>query len=312
MIERKKIVYATPAIIACVIPFLTQSPYVIKVLTIMLIFIMYSSAWNLLAYSGQASLGHAAFFGLGGYASALISKSLGISPIVAVFLGGIVSAILGLAVGVICLRLREWFLAMVTFGIPLIVQTLTVTSFAKLTGGWDGIPATRLIPPSYTSFITEYYIILTFTIATILAINKVMKSKIGFALSAIRQNELEARMLGIDVTRYKLIAFIVSTYIAGVAGALEIHHIGYITPEIYGLDISFWPMIYSISGGLGTLSGPIVGTVIITILWEFLKFLGLTFERYILIGAMLMLIVIFLPKGLVSLGRGFLAREKAS
>jgi len=309
MIERKKIVYVTPAIIACAIPFLTQSPYVIKVLTIMLIFIMYSSAWNLLAYSGQASLGHAAFFGLGGYASALISKSLALSPIVAVFLGGIASAILGLAVGVICLRLREWFLAMVTFGIPLIVQTLTVTSFAKLTGGWDGIPATRLMPPSYTSFITEYYIILAFTIATILAINKIMKSKIGYALSAIRQNELEAKMLGIDVTRYKLIAFIVSTYIAGVAGALEIHHIGYITPEIYGLDISFWPIIYSISGGLGTLSGPIVGTVIITILWEFLKFFGLTFERYILIGGMLILVVIFLPKGLVSL-RSFLTRER--
>lgn len=309
MIERKKIVYVTPAIIACAIPFLTQSPYVIKVLTIMLIFIMYSSAWNLLAYSGQASLGHAAFFGLGGYASALISKSLALSPIVAVFLGGIASAILGLAVGVICLRLREWFLAMVTFGIPLIVQTLTVTSFAKLTGGWDGIPATRLMPPSYTSFITEYYIILAFTIATILAIGKIMKSKIGYALSAIRQNELEAKMLGIDVTRYKLIAFIVSTYIAGVAGALEIHHIGYITPEIYGLDISFWPIIYSISGGLGTLSGPIVGTVIITILWEFLKFFGLTFERYILIGGMLILVVIFLPKGLVSL-RSFLTRER--
>ncbi len=309
MIERKKIVYVTTAIIACAIPFLTQSPYVIKVLTIMLIFIMYSSAWNLLAYSGQASLGHAAFFGLGGYASALISKSLALSPIVAVFLGGIASAILGLAVGVICLRLREWFLAMVTFGIPLIVQTLTVTSFAKLTGGWDGIPATRLMPPSYTSFITEYYIILAFTIATILAINKIMKSKIGYALSAIRQNELEAKMLGIDVTRYKLIAFIVSTYIAGVAGALEIHHIGYITPEIYGLDISFWPIIYSISGGLGTLSGPIVGTVMITILWEFLKFFGLTFERYILIGGMLILVVIFLPKGLVSL-RSFLTRER--
>jgi len=309
MIERKKIVYVTTAIIACAIPFLTQSPYVIKVLTIMLIFIMYSSAWNLLAYSGQASLGHAAFFGLGGYASALISKSLALSPIVAVFLGGIASAILGLAVGVICLRLREWFLAMVTFGIPLIVQTLTVTSFAKLTGGWDGIPATRLMPPSYTSFITEYYIILAFTIATILAINKIMKSKIGYALSAIRQNELEAKMLGIDVTRYKLIAFIISTYIAGVAGALEIHHIGYITPEIYGLDISFWPIIYSISGGLGTLSGPIVGTVLITILWEFLKFFGLTFERYILIGGMLILVVIFLPKGLVSL-RSFLTRER--
>ncbi len=312
MSNKKKIYVILPLLTSGLLPLISANPYLIKVVTIMLIFIMYSSAWNLLAYSGQASLGHAAFFGIGGYASAIISKSLGLSPIATVFVGGVIAAILGLGVGIICLRLREWFLAMVTFGVPLIAQTLTVTNLAKITGGWDGIPAPRLVPPTYTSFVTEYYIILLFTIATIFVIYKLMKSKIGFALSAIRQNELEAKMLGVDVTRYKLIAFVVSTYIAGVAGALEIHHIGYITPEIYGADISFWPIIYSISGGLGTLSGPIVGTVIITVLWEFLKFFGLTFERYIMIGAMLILIVIFLPKGLVSLRRGFFARDKAS
>lgn len=123
MSNKKKIYVILPLLTSGLLPLISANPYLIKVVTIMLIFIMYSSAWNLLAYSGQASLGHAAFFGIGGYASAIISKSLGLSPIATVFVGGVIAAILGLGVGIICLRLREWFLAMVTFGVPLIAQT---------------------------------------------------------------------------------------------------------------------------------------------------------------------------------------------
>jgi len=90
-------------------------------------------------------------------------------------------------------------------------------------------------------------------------------------------------------------------FFAGVAGALEIHYLGYITPEIFGIDISFWPIIYSISGGLGTLAGPIIGVVVITLLWDGLQTLGLTYARFIIIGILLILIIIFLPKGLISL-----------
>ena len=93
----------------------------------------------------------------------------------------------------------------------------------------------------------------------------------------------------------------VSAYFAGLAGALEIHYLGYVTPEIFGVDISFWPIIYSISGGLGTLAGPIIGTIVITLLWDGLQSLGLTYGRFIIIGVILVLVVIFLPHGLVSL-----------
>ena len=128
-----------------------------------------------------------------------------------------------------------------------------------------------------------------------------LNSKIGLAFSAIRENELEARAAGIDPVRYKLLAFMVSAYFAGLAGALEIHYLGYVTPEIFGVDISFWPIIYSISGGLGTLAGPIIGTIVITLLWDGLQSLGLTYGRFIIIGVILVLVVIFLPRGLVSL-----------
>jgi branched-chain amino acid transport system permease protein len=128
-----------------------------------------------------------------------------------------------------------------------------------------------------------------------------MKSRIGLAFLAIRENELEARAAGVDPVRYRLIAFAMSAYLAGVAGALQIHHIGYITPELYSVDNSFWPITFVILGGLGTLAGPVIGTIVLTIIWEGLKATGLTFGRYVIIGFILILTIIFLPKGLVNL-----------
>jgi len=289
-------------VIAAVMPALLSNLFILNLVTLMLIFIIFASAWNLLAYSGQGSLGHAAFFGIGAYASALIAGWLGLAPLVAVFLGAGVAACIGILIGLTCVRLKEWFLAMVTFGFAIIVQTVTVSILAPVTGGWDGIPAPRLLSPSlpYYQFI-EYYLILAITIVTIFLIWYIMKSKIGLAFSAIRENELEARASGVDPVRYRLLAFAISAYLAGIAGALQIHHIGYITPEIFGTDLSFWPITYVIFGGLGTLAGPVVGTVILTIVWEGLKMAGLTFSRYVIVGLILILVIIFLPTGLVGL-----------
>lgn len=274
--------------------------YLLKTLIIMLVFIIYASAWNLLALSGQGSLGHAAFFGLGGYASAIIANSFGLPPMVSIFFGGFFAAAVGVLIGLSCVRLREWFLAMVTFGFAVIVHTVT-TELPALTGGWDGLPAKKLVPLSQTSIMFEYYFVLILAIMIVLIIRRMMRSRIGLAFEAIRENELEAKVMGVNVTKYKLLAFAVSAFFTGIAGAIEIHHFGYITPEVYSLDISFWPVIYCISGGLGTLWGPIVGTAAITLLWEFFRMFGWTFERFVVIGAILILTVIFLPKGFVSI-----------
>ena len=288
--------------LALLIPFLTDSMFIVNLLVLMLIFIIFASAWNLLAYSGQGSLGHAAFFGIGAYASTLIAAKSGISPLVTIFLGAAVAAFIGILIGLTCVRLKEWFLAMVTFGFAIIVQTLTVSILAPVTGGWDGIASPRLISPSVPGYqLIEYYAILVITIVSIAAIGYIMKSRVGLAFLAIRENELEARAAGIDPVRYRLLAFAISAYLAGVAGALEIHHIGYLTPELYGVENSFWPITYVILGGLGTLAGPVVGTVVLTIIWEGLKSTGITFGRYVIIGIILILAIIFLPRGLISL-----------
>jgi branched-chain amino acid transport system permease protein len=280
--------------------------YVLTVLILMLIFIIYASAWNLLTYSGQGSLGHAAFFGLGGYASSLVALQSGLSPYITIFIGAAFSALIGLIIGLTCVRLKEWFLAMVTFGFAIIIQTVIVSMLAPLTGGWDGYAVPKLLSSAIPNYLLwEYYSILIFAILIILAIHMLLKSRIGLALAAIRENELEARAAGIDPVHFKLFAFTLSAFIAGIAGGLEIHHFGYITPEIFGVDLSFWPIIYCITGGLGTLAGPIIGTIVVSVLWDGLNALGLTFERYIIIGVLLILIIIYLPQGLVSLPERF-------
>ena len=289
--------------LAVLLPLLAgMSFYILNVAIIMLIFILFASAWNFLAYSGQASLGHAAFFGIGGYVSTLMARATGFSPFATIFVGGSVAAIIGLLLGLTCVRLKEWFLAMVTFGFAVIVQVVVASPLAATTGGWDGIGSPRLLPAEIAGYLAyEYYAILCITILSILCIHLILRSHVGLAFAAIRENEVEARASGINPVRFKLLAFTFSSFIAGVAGALQVHHISFISPEIFHAETSFWPVIYSIFGGLGTISGPIAGTVILTVIWEALKGFGLTYERFIVIGVLLIIVVIFLPRGLVSL-----------
>ena len=209
---------------------------------------------------------------------------------------------IGLLLGLTCVRLKEWFLAMVTFGFAVIVQVVVASPLAGTTGGWDGMGSPRLLPvdiPGYLLY--EYYVVLAIIVLSIVCIHLILRSRAGLAFAAIRENEVEAQAAGINPVSWKLLAFTVSSFLTGVAGALMVHHITFISPEIFHAETSFWPIIYSIFGGLGTISGPVIGTVILTVIWEVLKGFGLTYERFIVIGLLLIIVVIFLPRGLVSL-----------
>ncbi|MDD1660170.1 MAG: branched-chain amino acid ABC transporter permease [Methanomicrobiales archaeon] len=305
-VEKKSLSWYLTAIalgIAVLLPLLAGMSYhILNVAIIMVIFILFSSAWNFLAYSGQASLGHAAFFGIGGYVSTLIARSAGLPPFATILAGGCVAAVIGLLLGLTCVRLKEWFLAMVTFGFAVIVQAVVASPLSATTGGWDGIISPRLLPADLPGYLLyEYYAILAITILSIVCIHLILRSRAGLAFAAIRENETEAQAAGINPVRWKLLAFTFSSFLTGIAGALMVHHISFISPEIFHAETSFWPVIYSIFGGLGTISGPVIGTVILTVLWDGLKELGLTYERFIVIGLLLIIVVIFLPRGLVSL-----------
>lgn len=310
----RKMQFAVVALVIVVtLPLFVRSEYILSnVFTVMAIFALYASSWNLLAFSGQGSLGHAAFLGIGGFASALLAARLGVPPIIGLFVGSLLSAGIGLLVGLACVRLKAWFLAMVTFGFSIIIVTI-ISQFDSIFGGIIGFPTVTFVSEGYPF----YYATLALVTSSIVAIFLVMKSKWGLAFKAIRENELEAKMIGINTAKYRLLAFVISTFFAGLAGGLWAESQLFIQLDIFKVDNSFLPLIMAVIGGLGTLEGPIIGSIIIVsiesfmpLAYPYLQPLSPLFPgvsnvgpplKFVGLGIFLILVVIFLPKGITSL-----------
>ena len=297
-LKSRKFQFAIVALIfVAVLPLFVRSQYIVgHVLTSMIIFALYASSWNLLAYSGQGSLGHAAFLGIGGFASALLARAF-LPPVLGLFVGGLISAGVGLLVGLACVRLKSWFLAMVTFGFSVIIVTIFI-QFDSVFKGMIGFPTSSFLP----QVLPFYYGTLAITTASIVAIFWVMSSKWGFAFKAIRENELEAKMIGINTAKYRLLAFIISTFFAGLAGGLLAESQLFIQNDIFSAENSFLPLIMAVIGGLGTMEGPIIGAIVIVAIDSFapLAHVG-SAVQFVGLGLFLILVVIFLPKGITSL-----------
>lgn len=291
-------------------PLVIEDTFLIHVLTLIALFAIYASSWNLLATSGQGSLGHAAFLGIGGFTSSLLAiQPLNVPPILGIFAGAFLSSGIGFLIGLTCVRLKAWFLAMVTFGFSVIAETL-ISHFDDFTHGILGFRPPLLVP----SGLPFYYLALLFASLTILSIFLIMRSKIGLAFKAIHQNQFEAQMIGINTAKYKLYAFIISTFFAGLAGGLYAHYLRYIRVSIFSASNSFEPLMMSVIGGLGTIEGPIIGSILLVSIDSFLpdidKFLPIVhgvfvgpYIRFLGLGIFLVIVVIFFPKGVTSILR---------
>jgi branched-chain amino acid transport system permease protein len=309
--------YVLIAIIAfsLLIPLVVINSFLIHILTLIAIFTIYASSWNLLASSGQGSLGHAAFLGIGGFVSSLLALNLGVPPIIGIFVGGIFSAGIGFLIGLTCVRLKAWFLGMVTFGFSVIAETL-VSQFDEITHGILGFRTALLVP----SGIPFYYFAFLLATLSVIFIYYIMKSKIGLTFRAIHQNESESKMIGINTAKYKLYAFVISTFFAGLTGGLYAHFLRYISYTVFTPGNSFKPLMMSVIGGLGTIEGPIIGSAIIVAIESILPNIDKILQsalsplfplvsnvgapiRSIGLGLLLVIVVIFLPKGVNSLIR---------
>jgi branched-chain amino acid transport system permease protein len=296
-------------------PLFVSDTYIIRILTLIAIFTIYASSWNLLAMSGQGSLGHAAFLGIGGFTSSLLAINLGIPPIIGIFIGAAFSAGIGFLIGVTCVRLQAWFLAMVTFGFSVIAETL-FSHFDDYTHAVLGFPTPLLVAPG----LPFYYFAAVISIITVAVIYFIMKSKMGLAFRAIHQNAVEASMTGINTAKYKLYAFVLSTFFAGLAGAIYYHFLKYISVSVFVADKSFQPLMMSVIGGLGTIEGPIIGSAIMVFIDTLLPNIDGALQlalsplfpavsnvgppvRLLGLGIFLVIIVVFLPKGISSLLR---------
>ena len=302
--------------VSLVIPLIFSDNYMLHIFTLVVIFIIYASSWNLLASSGQGSLGHAAFLGIGGFTSSLLAMNLGIPPIVGIFIAAAFSAAIGFLIGITCVRLKAWFLGMITFGFSIIASTL-FSEFDEVTHAILGF---RTPPLLFSSRLPFYYFAVLISIGCVAVIYFIMKSKMGLAFKAIHQNEAESRMIGINTAKYKLYAFVLSTFFAGLSGAIYAHFQRYIHISIFSADNSFMPLMMSVIGGLGTIEGPVIGSVIMVFIDHFMinidPFLNSALSplfpavsnvgpniRLIGLGIFLVIVVILLPKGITSLLR---------
>lgn len=289
------------AIAACVaiLPLLLTSNFHLRVAALVFIFSIAVLGLNLLmGFAGQVSLGHAGFFGIGSYAVAIGPTHLGIPSWLSLFGGLALSALLAFAVGRPILRLKGHYLAVATLGMGILIA-MVLTNEARWTGGPDGMPVPRLQIFGFVArgSLTWYWISgATLVVAALLAVN-LLTSPTGRALRAVHDSETAARMLGVDVARYKLLAFVLSAIYAALAGAYLALFDGLVTPATAGFLRSIEFVTMAVLGGLGSILGSIAGAAILTVLPQMLT----VFHDYehIALGLIMIVFMVFFRSGTV-------------
>jgi len=260
----------------------------------------------LFGYSGQISLGHAAFYAIGAYTSAILSRNIGLSVWISILMGALLATIIAILLAIPTVKLVHHFLALVTISFGQVVY-LFVSNVDKLTGGYEGM---NFIPPPqmgsfiFSTNISYFYIIYSSLLIFIIIKDRIVKSRIGRAFISIRENSYAASGSGVNVRYYKVMAFAISAFFTGFAGALYAHFIGFISPETFVFSQSILFLIMLLMGGMGdSIAGPIIGVIFITIISEYLQQIGSS--QTLFYGIIILLLIIFLPNGLYGSTRGF-------
>ena len=303
------------------LPIWMADQYVLHILVVTGIFIVAAMSLNLLlGYAGQLSLGHVAFFGIGAYASALVSLgfSVQVAPGTVLAMGpkpvwcGILAAVLiagacGWFIGRISFKVRGAYFVIVSISFAEVVRLVAV-NWVELTQGpmaLNNIPPLKLWLPglgehTFWKKPENYWLVLSVALVCYVIIRRLVQSRAGRAMVALRENEPLATSVGIDVTRYLVLTTVVSAAMAGAAGALYAHYVRIVDPDVFLFIYTVTMVIMVVTGGKGTLAGPIVGGLIFGLLPETLRALAIRPEaQWIVYGALMVLVVYFLPQGIV-------------
>ncbi len=286
---------------AALAPLFLQNPYTLGMLNLIALYSIAVLGLNLfIGFAGQISLGHAAFFGLGAYGSALLSVSLGVSPWPAMALTASAVAAAALLIGVPTLRLHGHYLAMATLGFNYIVH-LVLVQWDEVTGGPSGIsgvPPLALAGFRFDTEIAFHYLVWAVALVALTLCLNLVRSGVGRGLAALAQDEVAAATLGVDVQREKIRIFVLSAMYASVAGSLYVHYFGYVNPDAFSIFRSLDLVIMVVVGGMGSIWGTLFGVAFITLLPHYLEFLEAYFD--LIHGLILVLVLIFLPQGLIT------------
>jgi branched-chain amino acid transport system permease protein len=292
-------------IAAAAAPLAWSHPFVLHIATQALIWALLAASWDLLSgYTGQVSFGHAGFFSIGAYTAAIAAQRYGVPSYAAMAMASMVCAAVGLVVGFPALRLRGHYLALVTLGFGEIVA-LVAQNTDWLTGGpfgmhdfgsFGGLPTDPLAARQ-----ASYAIVLGVSTAAMLAMLYLcQRTDAGPTFRAIREDQVLAASLGIDTTRYKLLAFTISAAAAGLAGSLHAFYIQLVSPTVGSAGSSAIVIAMAVFGGVGTIWGPFLGGILLFGLTEALRFVGVVYNL-IAVGVIMIVFVMFAPKGLAGL-----------
>ena len=302
------------AAVLAVFPLVVTDDYFVHLMVMAALYYVLSAGMNLLLAGGQLTLGHTAFFGIGAYTSGLLVLHYAISPLLGMIAAGALCALIGWALGKITLRLRGSYFVLVTIGFAEVVR-LVDTNWIDLTQGPLGLPG---IPAfdfgsralTVTTKRAYYYLILVLAVATFVLTARLLSSRFGRALSAVRQNEPLAESSGISAYHYTLVAMVTACALAGVAGSFYAHYINFLSPELFSFANTVTMVVMVVAGGQGTIAGPAIGALVFTFIPEFLRMAS--FYRMLAYGFILLLVVMFMPRGIVYYLRGLGRRRPAA
>jgi branched-chain amino acid transport system permease protein len=305
--KRFDLIWMLPwALLALAAPYFSGD-YLLTILTMTGIYIITAQGLNvLLGFSGQISIGHAGFMAIGAYLSGLMAAhwTPSIAAIWAVVI--LANALVGFVLGAICLRMVGPYLALATIGFGVIVKVIA-TNWREVTGGPEGIigiPSLNLGPLAFDNITRQYYLTLAVVAATLILVRNLRESRVGRAMLATRDDELAAQATGINVAWFKVLAFVLSAVLAGVAGSLYMNLTSTVFPEAFDLQLSALFVMILVIGGTGNIAGVTLGSLLIVGSFELLR--ELREYQVIVYSVAVILCIIYLPQGVMGFIENFL------
>lgn len=296
---RTKIIIAIVLLLAIIIPVFTrENRYYMDVFIMLGIYVILGASMNLLiGYSGQISLGTAGFYGIGAYASVLLVMEANMPFLVGLIFAVVLCFLIGYVLGFPATKLNFIFLGLSTAGLNTIIQLIITNSeFTGGASGITGIPSVKLFGEPMTK-LQYYYMTLIFVLIVLFICYRIVNSKTGRALMAIKGNPIAASAMGININRYKLLVFAIVSAMGGLAGVLYAFNIRYIQAEAFTTNMSFKILTMGIIGGMGDLGGGVLGSLVAGALPEFLR--DLSKYQMTIYGLLIVLVLRFMPKGIV-------------
>jgi branched-chain amino acid transport system permease protein len=293
------IIPAVVAAVAILIPFVA-GPYPLAVARGVLIYMALALSWDMLLRSGQISFGIAGFFGIGAYTAALSVLKAGMPPLLSILCAGVFAGLVAFLLGFVILRLRAVYFSITTLALAEIFRVI-IQNWGIFTGGPEGLVLPKLIFNGEAKAL--YWMALAAVLLACAFSAYFQRSKLRFALTAIRNNELSARSSGINIFKYLMIAFVASSFLQGIIGGIQLQGYGFASPDsVFDSYYTLLPLAMALLGGIYSTPGPILGAILLGIASEYLK-LKIPYGHLVVYGIIIVLVILLMPQGLYGLFR---------